>query len=188
MSNESWMLVLEYSAAILSLLSVLSAAKLSRHTFSLGGAGAVLFGIFFYLEEFYFSSFLQVYYFGMSVWGYFHWKDKERVKELIRNSFSFKTHLCVVILVILIGFYLSTIFPSSKLGFTDATLMLGSVINTYFLVKADRRTWLYWMLIDCVYIWQFATGGLVATTVLYSLYLLTSLRNYLLWDGVSKGK
>ncbi|GEM_PF-4427542 len=186
MSTEIIILILELLAAFFSLLGVLAAAKLSRHTFTFGGIGAIFYGVFFYFESFYFSSILQVYFFSMSVWGYFHWKDKEKVKDLIRNPFSFSTHLAVVVLVIFSGYYLSVLFPASKLGFTDATLMIGSVINTYFLVKADRKTWIYWMIMDCVYIWQFATAGFVATTVLYTLYLGTSLRNYILWDGVSK--
>lgn len=181
------MSLLELAAAFFSLLSVLSAAKLSRHTFSLGGLGAIFFGIFFYREKFYFSSFLQLYYFAMSVWGYFHWKDKEQVRNFIQNPFNLRIHLLAIICVIISGYFLSSYFPSSKLGFTDATLMIGSIINTYFLVKADKKTWVYWMLIDVVYIWQFATSGLVTTTILYTLYLFTSLRNYILWDSISKG-
>lgn len=180
------MSLLEFFAAFFSLLSVLAAARLSRHTFSLGGAGAVLFGVFFYKQGFYFSSLLQIYYFCMSVWGYFYWHDKEQVKGFIQKPFCFRAHLLAIFLVISFGYLISSFFPAAKLGFTDATLMIGSIINTYFLVKADKKTWLYWMIIDVVYIWQFATAGLVTTTVLYTLYLFTSLRNYLLWDSISK--
>lgn len=175
------MIILEYSAVFFSLLAVIVAAKLSRHTFTFGGLGAVLYCLFFYFEELYFSSVLQIYYIGMSIWGYFHWKEKDKVKEMVKNPFSPKVHVLVVILTVLGGYWISNIFPSSKLGLTDATLMIGSVINTYLLVKADKNTWAYWCIIDCVYIWQYATSGLIATTSLYCLYLLVSVRNYIVW-------
>ena len=54
----------------------------------------------------------------------------------------------------------------------------GSVVTTWMVARRVIENWLYWIVVDGVAAWLYFSQGLLATTVLFVIYLGIVVRGY----------
>lgn len=136
--------------------------------------------------QLYANAWLQVFYFGLSCYGWYQWK------------FGGETHTGVVVsrapvrtLAMLAGIaILSTLliagglarFTDAALPWTDAATTSVSLCAQWMLTKKLRENWAIWAVVNIVYIGMYASQGLWPTVALYAVFFLLALQGWRAWS------
>lgn len=115
---------------------------------------------------------LQVFYFVMAGVGLWRWRNKEAGDErkkgstdpLPIKSMSIKEHLFTVLGGLIGGLGLGYFFSQTLVAaatYPDAITTVFSIITTFLLIGRRLENWLYWIVIDAVYVWIYAGTGAI---------------------------
>ena len=131
---------------------------------------------------------LQVYYFGMSIYGWASWRKrgndvKEGEEELAISQWSMNQHLIVLVggsfLAILLGYFWT--WMDAALPYIDAFTTSFSIIATYMVARKILENWLYWIVIDAVCIFVYWHRELYLISILFLVYCIIAVFGYLRW-------
>ena len=118
----------------------------------------------------------------MAFYGYYNWNKNN--KRLQIKEWSIRKHLFLIllgaILSFLMGFYFAT-YTNSKMPIVDSFTTVFSIIATYMTVKKILENWLYWIVIDTVSVYLYATRELHLTSILFMIYTIIALTGYFSW-------
>ena len=170
------MLGLEILGAISILLCVYLTAKENVWCWAVGILGCLAYLVIFYSTGLYGESFLQLVFIIQSLYGWYYWKKKENVLEVIKiDSEKFVKHFTLVIVVFNALMYLT------PLGFLDSIITLLSLLATYYLTKKYLESWYLWIVVDILAIYLYFDRGLYVSSVLYVGLLILATIGLLKW-------
>lgn len=140
------------------------------------------------LYALYIDAMLQVFYVGISFAGIWQWRYGSRERNTLKiNRLPLQTHVWLLItgsvLTILTG-YLFDRYTAAAATYLDAFTTVFSVITTFLVVRKVLENWLYWMVIDAVYIYLYSSRGSLLFTLLFASYLIIAINGYLHWRKV----
>ena len=128
---------------------------------------------------------LQIIYIGFGVLGLYRWlggmneQDKARIHYL-----SIHKHVIAISLALLISWPVSWILQNytiANYGFLDTVTTILSLWATWLLVNKAISNWIYWIVIDMVYVYLFARTGGTLVAVLYFIFLFASVYGFVEW-------
>lgn len=182
---------LEWLAFILSIAYVILAAKESVWCWPVGLVSVIITFIV-YIDpnvRLYSEATLQVYYMGMSIYGWIVWKRGEKGKnavateELPIKRWSFQEHLMAfgvgIVLLLLLGYFWS--WMGGALPYVDAFTTSFSIIATYMVTQKIIENWIYWIVIDTVSIFMNWDRGLYLFALLFVIYCVVAIFGYVEW-------
>ena len=183
----------EFIGTVLGLISVFLAARANIFTWPTGIANAIFFMVIFYQIHLYSDMFLQMYFCGMGVYGWFTWKYRaEHAQSDIRtlsNKNRLKLAALVVVTVLVIGTLISQIHlllpqvfdhPASY-PYIDTFVAVSSVLAVILLARRIFETWVLWVLVDITSIGLYAVKGVKLIAVEYVIFLALALLGILSW-------
>ncbi len=176
----------EWGAVLLALVYLVLAARNDIRCWIWGGLSCVLWAwAAFSLYRLYVDALLQVFYVLMSVWGWWTWKSGGGGQGLPITRMSRGEHLVLLfggsLLSWLVG-YLFAQHTDAAVPYLDAFTTVFSVLTTFLVIFRKLENWLYWLVIDTVYIYQYGSRGGYLFALLFALYL------FLAWVGYQKWK
>jgi len=65
--------------------------------------------------------------------------------------------------------------------FLDSLTTWGSLLATWLTAQVKLENWLYWMVLDAISVFLFATQGLMFVALLFATYLVISTVGYVTW-------
>lgn len=150
--------------------------------------GIIQCAIFAYKDftsyQLYADGYLQIFYIAMAVWGIVSWMLKKENSGEIRLS-NRLLHIIVIPLILLIGYFLLPMYynfyPDANFPLLDTITTLFSVFATYLLVQRDWTNWIYWIIIDFVYVFLYFKTGADAFAILYFIYGLVAIYGLYQW-------
>jgi nicotinamide mononucleotide transporter len=185
--------LLESIAVIFSVVYVILAAKENIYAWH---AAFISVSIYIYLclnADLYAETFLQFFYLIMAIAGWYQWKfkkDKQGAYLKIKRI-PLKTHLLNVlissIITVITGLFLSN-YTQAALPFTDAFTTVFSLYATWMVAKKVLENWLYWIVIDLVSVFLYASRELYLTGLLYFVFTLLAIFGYLKWKKTYKAQ
>ena len=132
------------------------------------------------------QSLLQMYYVGMSVYGWFSWKRNAEQEHGRIFRWPLRRHLLVA-LAILLASALSARFLAAgtraEWPLLDSLTTWTSLVATWLLARSVFETWYYWIFADIIMVGLFVRQGLPYTACLFMAYIIVSclgLRSWLL--------
>jgi nicotinamide mononucleotide transporter len=133
----------------------------------------------------YMQSLLQVFYLVMAVYGFLNWRrGRTEAGDVRIESWTVNRHVTVALIVIIAslinGWWLET-YTDSPAPYLDSFVTWGSVVTTWMVARRIIENWLYWIVVDGVAAWLYYSQGLLATTVLFVIYLGIVVRGYFVW-------
>ena len=177
LTRRSIDLGMEAAAVVLSLLyTLLYLRGAIPGCYYAAFGGALLFMFLCYRKKIYAESFLQLFYLGMAVYGYLntdeywevtHWTFSEHIPYLAGSS----------LLTVLVGLYLKR-KTDAKRPFIDAFTTVFSIGATWLMVNYVHENWLYWIVIDAVSIFLYASRKMYLGALLFVLYLLMAIDGF----------
>jgi len=196
--NESYMYfsslpLLELIAVLSSLIYVVLAAKGNIWCWPAALLSTVIYTVIFYEVYLWMDSALQVYYMVMAFYGWYCWRNNNRVKNDLSasvntkiriNTWHIQTHVKTIILLIVLSIItgkLMATYTPTHFPYLDAATTIFAVFATYLVTQKVLENWLYWIVIDFVSIYLYVQKGLTPTAVLFFLYVGLAAFGYYQW-------
>ncbi|WP_020570155.1 nicotinamide riboside transporter PnuC [Neolewinella persica] len=176
----SW---IELIGTIAGLISVWLAVKNHVWTWPVGLLNVICFAVLFYHFRLYSDALLQVYFFGMSLYGWYFWQQKNgATASPIRVLDGQQRWLWAFIILagtLVQGTLMShvhtllpTVFPEpAAFPYPDAFTTVASIIATFFLARRVLESWVLWVLVDLVSIVLYFSKGIVLVGMEYVVFL-----------------
>ena len=166
---------LEIAANVVTTLSIWLAARNSRHTWSTGIVGCVLFGVQFFRSQLYADATLQLFFLVTSAIGWWQWRHAGGVRvaerPVTRASLRTLAIMTVVAAIVTVGYgALLHRFTDAYMPYVDAAVLGLSVVAQCLLMQRKLQNWAFWIAVNTLSVPLFASRGLVLTAALYAAY------------------
>lgn len=182
---------IELIGTLFGLISVYLASRANILTWPMGILNEVAFFSLFYQVQLYSDMYLQVYFFLISVYGWYYWKQKpidNSISTLSKKALVFYGLALVFgtvstgMIVSQIHIWLPQIFhkPASY-PFADAFTTIASILATILLSRKQIETWIFWIAVDIVSILLYVLKGIHLVAIEYFIFLLICMFGYFNW-------
>lgn len=152
-----------------------------------GGISTLIFLTLFWRAGLYMQSALQAYYVGISVYGWWHWRQgQEQASRLPVRRWPARRHMAVVGAILALGVISGTLlgrYTDSELPYLDALTTWGGLLTTWMAARKILENWLYWLFINAMAIYMYLNSGLPLTAGLFGVYFVLALRGYFEWKS-----
>jgi nicotinamide mononucleotide transporter len=172
----------ELFGTFFGLVSVLLASRAKILTWGTGIVNEFFFFILFFQLQLYADMFLQIYFFIVSLYGWYSWKSKRAFTKVSETNFQTKIFIVASIIIgtFISGFLLSKIhlyLPEyfkikAAYPFVDSFVMVSSIVATLMLAKKKIENWYLWILIDLVCVFLYFEKGVYILSIEYFIFLL----------------
>ncbi|QXD16973.1 nicotinamide riboside transporter PnuC [Rhodocaloribacter litoris] len=128
---------------------------------------------------------LQVFYIGLSLYGWYYWLHGGRddgeapVVRLARRQAAVAALLGLAGTA-LMGYLLAR-FTDADLPYWDSATTVFSLVATWMTARKILENWLLWIAVDTLYVFIYVYKGLYLTSVLFALYLVLATTGYFAW-------
>lgn len=137
-----------------------------------------------YVNQLYLETGLQFFYLFMGFYGWYMWsadaKDEETPIIKWKKRYHFLNVGISLVLVIVMG-TLFKMYTDQANPYTDAFTTIFSLTATFMVTQKVLENWIYWILIDAVSVYLFASRNLYMTALLFVLYTLIAIFGYYTW-------
>ena len=167
---------LEIAANAVTTLSIWLAALNSRHTWSTGIVGCVLFGVQFFCSQLYADATLQVFFLATSAIGWWQWRHAgagvaRAERPVTRARAGTLAWMALAALAVTLGYgALLHRFTDAYMPYVDAAVLALSVVAQCLLMMRQIENWAFWIAVNTLSVPLFASRGLSLTAVLYAAY------------------
>jgi len=176
---------IEWVAAGLALGYLGFAIRQSAWCWAFAVASAVLYLVVFARAGLVMQAALQVFYVGMSVYGWRSWRGSAREGPLAVSRWTVRQHVlawaAIAVFALVNGWVITQGAETSWVPYLDAAIAWGSVLTTWMVARKVLENWLYWVVLDFAAAVLAARQGLAATSLLFLLYTTLALRGYWQW-------
>jgi len=165
----------EAIAVVFAVAYLLLAIRQSIWCWLCAGVSTAIFAALFFSVQLYMEALLNVFYFGMAVYGWRSWSPGRDDVCLAVVRWPGVLHLQAVVAICLCsaasGYLLQT-RTDAAFPYIDSLTTWGAVWATFLVARKVLENWWYWLLIDGAMVCVFWMKGLAFTATLYVLYLL----------------
>ena len=183
---------IELLGAILGIAFIFFSIKQNILTWPTGLATSILYIIVFFESKFYADMGLQVYYVGISIYGWYYWikgKKSENSNTVLVRQTNKKLWLKLIAIALLLYFAILIIllsFTDSDVPFMDSFTTALSIIATWMLAKKYIEQWLIWIFVDIISAGLYIYKELWATVILFAVYTVMAFLGYIEWRKTLK--
>jgi len=174
----------EWFAVASSLLYVILITYKVLAAWIFAALSSLLYIYLCYSNRLYLESILQVFYFGMAIYGWFMWTSDDETKDVTVIQWPLNYHIYNVLvsgtLMLLFG-YIFDQYSNQANPYLDAFTTIFSLMATFMVAQKVLENWIYWIIIDAFSVYLFASRELYMTSVLFILYTLIAIFGYFSW-------
>ena len=181
----------ELIGTLFGFISVYLAARANILTWGTGIVNVVFLFILFFQIQLYADMFLQVYFFAVTLYGWYSWKKKPKLNSITSISFNAKLWTAGIIIsgTFIAGFLFSNIhlylpnYFAIKAAYPhiDSFVMVTSVLATILLAQKKVETWYLWIIVDVVCVFLFFKKGVVFLALEYLIFLGMAVNGLFHW-------
>ncbi|MBP6624577.1 MAG: nicotinamide mononucleotide transporter [Chitinophagaceae bacterium] len=182
----------EFLGTLFGLLSVWFAAKQHMLTWYTGIINILFFVALFYQVQLYSDMFLQFYYLGMTIYGWYTWRNEMREdqpihvlshKQRIMSSVSIITLSAAMgLLMKNIHWMLPSLFTEpAAYPWLDSAIAVMSIFAMTMMAKRQLESWILWILVNILCIYVYTMKHILFTAWEYAIFLclaFVGLRNW----------
>jgi nicotinamide mononucleotide transporter len=176
---------LEAVSVALALAYAVFAIKRNRWCWVTGGLSSAIMIYLALHARLPMQAALGVYYVVISAYGWWHWtREEEAQGTLVVSTWPLRWHLAACAAVVLITALTARWLASETQAawpFLDSLTTWGSLYATWLEARVKLENWLYWIVIDSVLSFLFASQGLYLYALLSVVYLAVSVVGFVRW-------
>jgi nicotinamide mononucleotide transporter len=185
---------IELSGTFFGLISVGLATRANIHTWTTGLVNVVLFFIIYYQVQLYSDMFLQVFFFGASIFGLWQWMVKKPINHdkkitLLSTRQRIFFSIAIVTGTLVLGRFISQIhiyFPAifsqpASYPYADAFTTTLSIVATFFMAYKKTECWILWIVVDVVSTYLYIQKGILFIAVEYLVFLVLATYGLVEW-------
>jgi nicotinamide mononucleotide transporter len=176
----------EIGAVTATFIYVILAAKESIWCWIFGIVGAILWAYAAYnFFNLYIDALLQLYYVFVSIYGWYEWNRGGKKRDKLEISrLSVEGHFKLIaggFASTLIAGYFFGKYTAAASTYLDAFTTVFSIITTYLVTRKILENWLYWVVIDAVYIYLYFSREGYLFALLNVVFVGISVIGYFNW-------
>lgn len=170
----------ELIGTVFGLISVYYASKANILTWSTGIVNEVFLFILFFQVHLYADMFLQVYFFIVTIYGWYNWNTSTVENKIAVISTKARWLITIIIiagslltglLIKNIHLYLPNYFKvAAAYPFTDSFVMVLSIVATVLLAKKRIENWHLWISVDAICIILYFKKGVYFLSLEYLIF------------------
>lgn len=181
----------ELIGTLFGLVSVYLASKTNIYTWPTGIINVLFLFILFFQVQLYADMFLQVYFFVVTLYGWYNWREKKNNNGI--SSIDFKTKIWLTVIIgagtLVAGYIFSNIhlyLPQyfkiqAAYPYADSFVMVLSIIATVLLAQKKVEAWYLWIIIDVVCVYLFFQKETIFLGLEYLVFLGLATYGLLNW-------
>ncbi|MGI9102988.1 MAG: nicotinamide riboside transporter PnuC [Terriglobales bacterium] len=178
--------LLEAAGVITGLVCVWLAARENIWNWAFGIATAVCYIVVFTQAKLYADAGLQVFYIGISVYGWWNWlfggSDRSELPVTrVRFPESLRLALVTAVSTATLMLLLRR-FTDSTVPFWDALTTSMSLVAQYMLGRKQIENWWLWMAADVIYVALYVYKSLYLTAGLYVVFFALCILGLVRWQ------
>lgn len=148
--------------------------------------------VIFYEQHLYADALQQIMYISLLLYGWYNWKRKVSMNEMLRVSrLSIKEMAGYTVLILLstllLGGLLIT-FTAAIFPWADSLATSAAFVAQYLVARKKIENWLLWMGVNLVYIAIYYHKDLQLYVILFSVYLILSFFGLYQWNKELKSQ
>lgn len=183
----------EFIGTLLGLISVFLAARANIFTWPTGILNAIFFLVIFYQIHLYSDMFLQMYFCGMGVYGWFTWKYRadhhQSEIRTLSNTNRLRLAAFIVTVTLVVGTIISRIhliLPQvfehpATYPYIDTFIAIMSILATILLARRIFETWVLWVIVDITSIGLYSIKGVKLIAIEFVIFLCLAALGVLSW-------
>ena len=172
--------ILEFVAAITSLIGVWLGTTGKRITWPWWAAGSILYAVFFYQVELFASAALQIVFIVAAFYGWRGWGPKGAEPGVLSVRNRSYSALSVMASVAVLTPLLSGVGAAAT--WSDAFLLIGSLFAQVLMIYEKFEAWFLWLLINIVGSTQYLLLGYWFTALLYVVFTFVAVVGWRRWN------
>jgi len=138
-----------------------------------------------YFYDLYFDFLLQLFYVLMGFFGLYQWKfggagQQERPISKLSSSWHIKILGAGLLFTFVFGYFFAAYTPAAA-TYIDAFTTIFSVAATILVVLKVLENWLYWILVDLVYVYLYGSRGAYLFALLLFIYTIIAIYGWWRW-------
>ena len=183
----------EFIGTALGLISVFLAARANILTWPTGIANAIFFLVIFYQIHLYSDMFLQMYFCGMGVYGWFSWKRRAVEDHSAIRTLNNRNRLLLVALIATVVLVVGTLITRIHLilpqvfdhpatyPYIDTFIAISSILATILLARRIFETWFLWIAVDITSIGLYSVKGVKLIAIEFVIFLALAVLGIYSW-------
>lgn len=178
---------IEWFGVITGICCVYLAVKQNILNWPVSILSVLTYAYIFYQAKLYGDAILQLYFLATAVYGWYYWtggratslKSTKPIVKITRKEWLI---ICMIWLFasVMAGFLLSY-YTDSDVPYIDGLCTVTSFIAQFLMTRKKLQNWLIWIFVDALYIPLYMHKNLLATALLYFVFLFIALKGYLDW-------
>ena len=171
--------LLELLAFITSVIGVGLGVYGPRITWPGWSLSSLLYAALFFQWKYYASGFLHFIFIAGAIAGWFGWGPKGAVPKRLTPKSAAIWGLAYLVAWFSLYPILKKIGAAASL--TDAFGFVGSCIAQFLMVLQRYESWIIWVVVDAVYVYQYWHGKQYLTAILYFIFVLIAIGGWKRW-------
>lgn len=180
-------ITLEITAVIFGLLSVWYAKKDNILVFPTGLVSTFIYAYLLWKWELLGDSMINVYYFVMSIYGWYHWTRKSgdvvefpiSMMTIKEKYISIIIFIATLIFVILVYFYFNKF--TNWYNYVDTFLTAIFFVGMWLMAKRKIENWIFWIIGDVISIPLYFAKGYTFTSFQFLIFTIVAVYGYIEW-------
>ncbi len=182
-------LSIETVAVILGVLYVVLAIRQNPWCWPASALGAAIYMVLFFEGRLLMESLLQLFYIFMAGYGLWVWRyGGQSATPLNITRRSLRWHgkiLAFILLATVATSFLLQRYTNADAVELDSLTTIASLVTTWMVTRKIAENWLYWVVINAIYVYLFVSKGFYLTALLYTLFLGMAIYGYISWKKQS---
>lgn len=165
----------ELAGVVLAVGYLVLAIRQNIWCWSCAAISTAIYVMLFAGAKLYMESLLNVFYFGMAVYGWHTWRNSSAGSgELPVSIWPRNTHLVAIAVIVALslstGFLLER-YSDAAFPYVDSMTTYTAVWATFLVARKELQNWWYWLVIDFVSIFIYWSRDLKLTSLLFVVYV-----------------
>ena len=178
----------EWLSTVLQIASVWYAKKNKVLVYPTGIIGVLIASYIYYFisdPPLYADAILNIYYFFMSIYGWYNWVQKKDEQLVFPISWCNKKELTIGIVIFIcfwaLIYYMLISITNSNTPILDSLVSSTAVISMWWMAKRKMENWIAWIVSNIVAIPLNFYKGFMLFTVMYILFLGLAVSGFNEW-------
>jgi nicotinamide mononucleotide transporter len=136
------------------------------------------------------DSMINVYYFIMSIYGWYHWtRKKDNIDEFPISTMNGKEKIMAVIIFVLTVVFVVIVYLyfnkfASWYSYLDTILTAIFFVGMWLMAKRKIQNWIFWIVGDLLSIPLYLAKGYTFTSFQYIVFTIIAVYGYLEWKKI----
>ena len=166
----------EAVAVIFAILYLLLAIRENIWCWLCAGISTAIYVWLFIIAKLYMESLLNVFYFGMAIYGWTVWsRGRDDSHKLLVTVWPPRIHVTAIVIIALLVAGIGSLlreYTDAAFPFVDTATTFSAIWATFLVARKVLENWWYWLVIDLVSISIYWARDLELTALLFVVYVV----------------